>query len=78
MIDIRWVRLRSDLGFVFYEGYSLRHDNGGIEDTRVVTIYPNEHYRKKFKIQILDRVPFHRRTLKSAKREAEGIYAATG
>ena len=75
---IRWVRLRSDLGFVYYEGYALRHDKGGIEDTRVVTIDPNEHYRKKFKIQILDRSPFHRRTLTSAKKDAEHIYAATG
>lgn len=75
--DIRWVRLRSDLGFVFYEGYSLRYAKGGIEDTRVVTVYPNDHYRKKYKVQILDRVPFHRRSVTSAKRDAETIYAAT-
>lgn len=75
---IRWVRLRSDLGYVYYHGYALRIGNGGIEDTHVVSVTPNDHYRKKYKIQLLDRVPFHRASLKSAKKEAEYIYAATG
>ena len=79
MIDpFRWVRLRSDLGFVYYKGYALRMADGGIEDTEVVSVYPNDHYRKKFKVKILDRVPFHRRSVKAAKKDAEAIYAATG
>lgn len=76
--DIRWVRLRSDLGYVYYHGYALRSGDGGIEDTHVVSIEPNDHYRKKYKIQILNRSPFHRASLKSAKKDAEHIYAATG
>ena len=46
---IRWCRMRSDLGFVFYEGYALCMSPGGIEDSKVATVYPNDHYRKKYK-----------------------------
>ena len=75
--SIRWCRMRSDVGFVYYEGYALRHGEDGLEDTKVVTIQPNDHYRKKYKIQILDRSPYHRSSLKTAQKEAEVIYAAT-
>ena len=65
---MKWVRNRSDLGFVYYEGWT---------DFKVVTIYPNYHYKKKWKVQILDHVPYHRSRLAIAKHEAEYIYAAT-
>jgi len=69
--------MRSDLGFVYYEGYALRHGQDGVMDMKVATVHPNDHYRKKYKIQILDHVPFHRTSLKSAKSDAEVIYAST-
>ena len=75
--SIRWCRIRSELGFVYYEGYTLPSGKNGIEDTKVVTIHPNDHFRKKYKIQILDHSPYHRSNLKSAQKEAEVIYAAT-
>jgi hypothetical protein len=66
--DMCWKRIRDDRGFVYYEGWV---------DFKVILICPNDHYKKKWKVQILDHSPFHRRTLKSAKKEAEHIYAAT-
>ena len=74
---IRWCRMRSELGFVYYEGYALCMSPGGIEDSKVATVHPNDHYQKKFKVQILDHAPSHRRSLTSAKKDAEHIYAST-
>ena len=75
--EVRWVRLRSDLGFVYHEGYSLVPEPGGLVDKRVITVMPNDHYRKKYKCQVLDHVPFHRRKLTSAKKDGELCYAAS-
>lgn len=74
--DIRWVRKRSDLGTVFYEGFSLNHK---LEDTLVASVIPlHKPVRgKKFVAKYLDHVPFRCYNVKNAKANLEAIHAST-
>ena len=71
---MRWVTKRSDLGFLWYEGWDL---GKRLDDTKVVDIRQRDKSQKKWVIKVLDHSPFHRRTLKSAKLDGELIYNAT-
>ena len=71
---MRWVTKRSDLGFLWYEGWDLGKK---LDDTKVVDIRQRDKSQKKWIVQVLDHAPFHRRTLKSAKLDGELIYNAT-
>jgi hypothetical protein len=71
---MRWVTKRSDLGFLWYEGWDLTKR---LDDTKVVEIRRRDKSQKKWVVQVLDHVPFHKRTLRSAKQDGEYVYNAT-
>ena len=72
-----WRTKRSNLGFLWYEGWEI--EKGKILDgyTKVVEIRQRDKSQKKWVVQVLDHVPFHKRTLKSAKLDGEYVYNAT-
>ena len=71
---MRWVTKRSDLGFLWYEGWDLTKK---LDDTKVIDIRQRDKSQKKWVVRVLDHVPFHKRTLKSAKLDGEYVYNAT-
>jgi len=71
---MRWVTKRSDLGFLWYEGWDLTKR---LDDTKVVEIRRRDKSQKRWVVQVLDHVPFHKRTLRSAKQDGEYVYNAT-
>ena len=69
MMMMDWEKIRDNRGFYYYEGYD--------GNKKVVDIFPNDHYNKKWRVTILNRVPWHSPNLKIAKSNAEYIYVAT-
>ena len=69
MMMMDWEKIRDNRGFYYYEGYD--------GNKKVVDIFPNDHYNKKWRVRILDRAPWHSTNLKLSKSNAEFIYVAT-
>ena len=69
MMMMDWEKIRDNRGFYYYEGYD--------GNKKVVDIFPNDHYNKKWRVRILDRAPWHSPNLKLAKSNVEFIYVAT-
>ena len=59
MMMMDWEKIRDNRGFYYYEGYD--------GNKKVVDIFPNDHYNKKWRVRILDRAPWHSPNLKLAK-----------
>ena len=47
MMMMDWEKIRDNRGFYYYEGYD--------GNKKVVDIFPNDHYNKKWRVRILDR-----------------------
>lgn len=69
-ILLDWEKIRDPRGYWKFEGYD--------DNKKVVDIIPGSSYNKKWRVTILDRVPWHAPTIKIAKSNAEVIYVATG
>ena len=75
MSHIRWVRLRHDHGWTFYEGYAF---NRAMEEERVCTVAPSERRgAKKYLATYLDHQSFRCYTIRDAKLNLEAIHNAS-
>ena len=69
---LEWTKHRND---VTCEVYYTMHDHDLGRD--VATIYRHGKPTKPFRVKILDHQHWHRKTLKSAKADAEWVYTNT-